>query len=68
MKVIYDSQSDTLTILFIEGLLVEESDESKKGVILDYDKQGNIISLEVLDASHRIKDPTSITLEMARGK
>ena len=36
MKVIYDRETDTLTIIFAEAP-VAESDEDKPGVILDYD-------------------------------
>lgn len=67
MKVIYDRDSDTLTIILRDGL-VEESDEDKEGVILDYDKEGNLISLEVLDASRRVSEPFTVTLEMVTGQ
>ena len=60
MKVEYDAATDTLTVIFRTGV-VAESDESKSGVILDYDADGNILSLEVLDASQRVDDPTRIT-------
>jgi len=61
MKVNYDSQTDTLTVI-LRDAAVAESDESKPGVILDYDKEGNLISLEVLDASKRVEEPASVTM------
>ena len=56
MKVTYDRRTDTLTVVLREGALVEESDEDKPGVVLDYDSDGNLVSLEVLDASHRVTE------------
>ncbi len=59
MKVTYDTETDVLRILFSQAV-VEESDEDKPGVILDYDKDGNIVGLEVLDASKRIENPKAV--------
>jgi uncharacterized protein YuzE len=59
MKVIYDRETDTLTIIFAESP-VAESDEDKPGVILDYDDKGNLVSLEILDASRRVSIPNKI--------
>ena len=58
-KVRYDAEVDVLRII-LNGAPVEESDESKPGVILDYDASGNVVGLEVLDASKRVEDPTSV--------
>jgi uncharacterized protein YuzE len=63
MKVIYDSEVDVLRIL-LNDVEIEESDEEKPGVILDYDRDGNIVALEILDASKRITDPRSIEYAM----
>ena len=63
MKVTYDRETDTLTIVFSE-LTVAESDEDKPGVILDYDAGGNLVSLEILDASRRVTQPTGIEYQV----
>ncbi len=55
----YDPEVDVLRIVFSNSP-VEESDEDKPGLILDYDKDGNIVGLEVLDASKRIENPRSV--------
>ena len=60
MKVTYDSRTDTLTVILKEGVRIAESDEDKPGVILDYDDEGNLLSLEVLDASRRVTDARKI--------
>jgi YD repeat-containing protein len=60
MKVEYDGETDTLTVTLREGV-VAESDEDKPGVILDYDEAGNLMSIEVLDASQRVEEPRSVT-------
>jgi len=64
MKVIYDSKTDTLTIIFTETP-VAESDEDKPGVILDYDNQGNLVSLEIMDASRRVSVPSKIEYQVS---
>ena len=64
MKVIYDRETDTLTVIFSDAP-VAESDEDKPGVILDYDVTGNLVSLEILDASNRVTIPTRIEYQVA---
>ena len=64
MKVTYDEETDILRILFREGP-VDESNEDKPGIIIDYDKDGNIVSMELLDASKRVENPRSLEYAVA---
>ncbi len=64
MRVIYDQFADTLTVIFTE-MPVAESDEDKPGVILDYDDKGNLVSLEILDASRRVNVPSKIEYQVS---
>ena len=59
MKLTCDPEVDVLRIL-IRDTPIEESDEDKPGVILDYDKEGNLVGLEVLNASQRIENPRGV--------
>ena len=59
MKVTYDPEVDVLRILF-RDVPVEESDEDKPGVILYYDKEGNVVGMEVLNASQRVENPRGV--------
>ncbi len=65
MKVRYDPDVDVLSIVLSDAP-VEESDEDKPGVILDYDKSGNVVGLEILDASKRMGNPMSVEYAIAR--
>ena len=62
MKVTYDQEADILRIILSDAD-IEESDEDKPGVIIDYDDHGSVVGLEILDASSRMTDPR--TLEYA---
>lgn len=63
MKVIYDRETDTLSIIFNDSA-VTESDELRDGVIVDYNEHGQVVSLEILDASRHISDPTAVSYEL----
>ena len=64
MKATYDARTDTFSIIFKQDVEVAESDEDKPGVVLDYDEHGNLVSLEILDASKRIGETRRIEFEM----
>jgi len=59
MNVTYDPRVDVLRIV-LSSRPIEESDEDKPGVILDYDRDGNIVGMEILAASQRVEDPRAM--------
>lgn len=62
MKVTYDT-TDTLTVILRDGVQIAESDEDKPGLIMDYDDRGNLVSLEILDASKSVTDARKIEFQ-----
>ena len=63
MKATYDVKTDTLSIVLKADAKIAESDEDKPGIILDYDEQGNLVSLEILDASQRVTEARRFEFE-----
>jgi uncharacterized protein YuzE len=64
IKVKYDQEVDVLHIRF-SSAPVDESDEEKPGIILDYDRDGNIVGIEILNASKRMENPRSLEYAVA---
>jgi uncharacterized protein YuzE len=62
MKITYDPEVDVLKIL-LSNTAVAESDEAKLGMILDYDKDGNVVGMEILNASKRIENPEMLNIK-----
>jgi uncharacterized protein YuzE len=65
MKIIYDPEVDVLRILF-QDTPISESDEDESGIIFDFDQQGNVVGLEVLDASQRIDNPQAVSYTITK--
>jgi len=64
MKVKYDKEQDILYLSFSDAP-VFESDEDKKGVILDYTYDGKIAGVEILNASTQMPNPMKVEYEVA---
>lgn len=53
MRFNYHKSKDALYIRFDEAAYAE-SDEVEEGVVFDYDKNGRIVAIEILDASKKL--------------
>jgi uncharacterized protein YuzE len=64
MKIKYDKEVDVINIQFSDAEIFE-TDEDKPGIIIDYDKNGNIVEIEVLNASKKMNQPSKVEYEFA---
>ncbi len=63
MKIVYDKETDTLTITLREER-IRESDEVRPGVIADFDYDGKIVRFEILSASKVVTQPKAVNYEL----
>ena len=64
MRITYDSKVDALYIRFEEGTVTTK--HIADGIAVDFDAQGKIAGLEILDAHKRFRDTSTlkkVTLE-----
>ena len=65
MKASYDPRTDTLSFVLKQGAKVADSDEGNPGVILEYDERGDLVSMEILDASQRVTETRKMEFQVA---
>lgn len=59
MRVRIDQQVDAV-YLDLTGREIENSEEVADGIILDYDKEGHLVGIEILDASTKAGDTEAL--------
>ncbi|MCX7017190.1 MAG: DUF2283 domain-containing protein [Candidatus Sumerlaeota bacterium] len=59
IKVVYDPEVDVRRIR-MSSAAIGETNEDKPGVILDYEKDGNVAGVEIPDDSKRVKNPRTL--------
>jgi uncharacterized protein YuzE len=64
MKIKYDKEQDILYISLSDEAIYE-SDEEKKGIIIDYTANGRVVGLEVLNVSKQVENPSKVEYEIA---
>ncbi len=62
MKIEYDQQADAMYIRLRAGV-VAESDEVRPGLVLDFDAQGRVLGIEMLDVSQQTDNPRELAME-----
>ena len=65
MKVSFDAKTDILSMVLKESAAIAESDEEKPGVILDFDDAGDLVSIEILDASLRVTQARQVDFQLS---
>lgn len=63
MKIEYDQQADAMYIHLRSGT-VTESDEVRPGVVLDFDADGKVLGIEMLDVSLNTDNPRELAMEL----
>jgi len=58
VRITYDKEADALYIAFGEGPATVE--EVAEGIALDWDSEGRLLGIEILDASKRLADPEAL--------
>jgi uncharacterized protein YuzE len=59
MRVRVDQGADAVTLILTDRP-IEASEEVADGIIVDYDAEGRIVGIEILDASKRTDDPGAL--------
>jgi uncharacterized protein YuzE len=63
MKIVYDRETDTLTIVLRE-VKIRESEEIRPGVIADFGYDGQVVRFEILSASKVVTQPKAVAYEL----
>ena len=63
MKIVYDRETDTLTIT-LRDAKIRESDEVRPGVIADFGYDDEIVRFEILSASKVVTQPKAVAYEL----
>lgn len=64
MKVVYDPETDSLTIT-LRDEPIRESDEIRPDVIADFGHDGGIVRFEILRASQVVASPTEVQFALS---
>lgn len=64
MKIKYDKETD-IVYISLSSQKIAESDQEKQDIILDYAEDGQIVGIEILNASSKMEQEKGILYEVA---
>ena len=64
MKIKYDKETD-IVYISLSSQKIAESDQEKPDIILDYAADGQIVGIEILNASSKMEQEKGILYEVA---
>ncbi len=67
MNITYDPSVDVLRII-LDDSEIDESDEEIEGIIMDYNPAGQLVGIEILDASKRVDNPYVMNYSVTQEK
>jgi uncharacterized protein YuzE len=67
MKVVYDAETDSLTIV-LRAERIKESDEVRPGVIADFGYDGGVVRFEIMRASRVVDDTGEMRFACGAGR
>jgi uncharacterized protein YuzE len=60
IKISYDKEGDVLEIKFSEEAVADSEYVEENGLVVDYDRDGKMISVEVVSFTKRVRDKKDI--------
>jgi uncharacterized protein YuzE len=63
MKIEYDPKADAMYIRLKSGAIAE-SDEIRPGLVIDFDEEGKVLGIEMLDVSLLTDNPRELSLSL----
>jgi len=65
MKIDDDSETDALTVS-LRDERIQETEEVRPGILVDFGDDGGVVRFEILDASKQVQEPLSLMLSWRR--
>ena len=64
MRITYDPQADAMYIYLLRNSDVERTAEVAPGIMFDFDANGRVFGIEILDVTERTDNPQEFAFEL----